>query len=55
MFIGREEELELLKLYLGKETKHALLLYGKRRVGKSTLIVKAVENVGWKVIYFVCL
>ena len=55
MFIGREEELELLKLYLGKETKHALLLYGKRRVGKSTLIVKAVENVDCKVIYFECL
>lgn len=55
MFVGREEELELLKLYLGNNRKNALLLYGKRRVGKSTLIVKAVENIACKVVYFECL
>lgn len=55
MFIGREEEVELLKLYLGKPSKNALLLYGKRRVGKSTLIIKAVENINCRVIYYECL
>jgi len=55
VFIGREEELELLKLYLGTNNKHALLLYGKRRVGKSTLIIKAVENIACRVVYFECL
>jgi len=55
VFIGRKEELELLKLYLGTDKKHALLLYGKRRVGKSTLIIKAVENIACKVVYFECL
>lgn len=55
MFVGREEELVLLEHYLGKQKSHALLLYGKRRVGKSTLILKAVENSPCRVIYFECL
>ncbi len=38
MFIGREKELVLLQQdYIGK----AVMVYGKRRVGKTTLIQKA--------------
>lgn len=38
MFIGREKELALLQEdYIGK----AIMVYGKRRVGKTTLIRKA--------------
>ena len=41
MFIGREKELTLLQQdYIGK----AVMVYGKRRVGKTTLIQKALEN-----------
>ena len=37
MFIGREKELVLLQQdYIGK----AVMVYGKRRVGKTTLIQK---------------
>jgi len=38
MFIGREKELALLQQdYIGK----AAMVYGKRRVGKTTLIQKS--------------
>ena len=41
MFIGREKELVLLQQdYIGK----AVMVYGKRRVGKTTLIQKALDN-----------
>ena len=40
MFIGREKELALLQQdYIGK----AAMVYGKRRVGKTTLIQKALK------------
>lgn len=38
MFVGREEKLALLQHeHIGK----AVMVYGKRRVGKTTLILKA--------------
>lgn len=41
MFVGREKELALLRQdYIGK----AVMVYGKRRVGKTTLIQKALES-----------
>ena len=40
MFIGREKELTLLQQdYIGK----AVMVYGKRRVGKTTLIQRTVS------------
>lgn len=52
MFIGREKELALLQQdYTGK----ALMVYGKRRVGKTTLIQKALENCQHQTVYFECL
>ena len=38
MFFGREKELETLKGFLGKKVSSFVVLKGRRRVGKSTLI-----------------
>ncbi len=52
MFIGRERELALLQRdYIGK----AIMVYGKRRVGKTTLIQKALERCQYQTVYFECL
>lgn len=52
MFIGREKELALLQEdYIGK----AIMVYGKRRVGKTTLIRKALEGCLYQKVYFECL
>lgn len=51
MFIGREKELALLQQdYIGK----AVMVYGKRRVGKTTLIQKALENCQHQTVYYEC-
>lgn len=52
MFVGREEELALLReKHIGK----AVIVYGKRRVGKTTLILKALEQCSYQTVYFECL
>ena len=52
MFVGREKELALLQQdYIGK----AVMVYGKRRVGKTTLIQKALESHNCPKVYFECL
>lgn len=51
MFIGREKELTLLQQdYIGK----GVMVYGKRRVGKTTLIQKALENCQHQTVYYEC-
>ena len=51
MFIGREKELTLLQQdYIGK----AVMVYGKRRVGKTTLIQKVLENCQHQTVYYEC-
>ena len=42
MFIGRLEELKTLHLLLEKPSA-SVMIYGKRKVGKTTLIAKALE------------
>lgn len=52
MFVGREEELALLQhKHIGK----AVMVYGKKRVGKTTLILKALEQCPYQTVYFECL
>lgn len=52
MFVGREEELALLREeHIGK----AVMVYGKRRVGKTTLILKVLEQCSYQTVYFECL
>lgn len=52
MFVGREKELRKIDGFLAKSG--ALLVYGLRRVGKTTLIKKAIENSGRPSVYFEC-
>ncbi|WP_455500910.1 ATP-binding protein [Gemmiger sp.] len=52
MFIGREKELAILQQdYIGK----AVMVYGKRRVGKTTLIQKALKSSIYRTVYFECM
>ena len=54
MFIGREEELKMLSELLKKPSASAMI-YGKRKVGKTTLIKKALEASKDKFVYYECL
>ena len=55
MFIGREKELAQLKSELSSwKRKTAVLVYGKRRVGKSTLIKEAAKSFDGVVINYMC-
>ena len=51
MFVGRKRELEELERYYREENFHFAVFYGRRRVGKTSLINKFRE--GKKSIYFV--
>lgn len=52
MFVGREEELALFQHeHIGK----AVMVYGKKRVGKTTLILKGLEQCPYQTVYFECL
>lgn len=54
MFIHREKELSALKSLLAKERMTGFI-YGKRRVGKSTLIYEALKDFDGTVIDYECL
>ena len=55
MFVGREKELKALKDELSDwKKKTAILVYGKRRVGKSTLIKEATKSFDGIVINHLC-
>ena len=44
MFIGRERELESLKEFYDKDGIGMTVIYGRRRIGKSTLIAEFVKD-----------
>ncbi len=54
MFIGREKELALIKNHLDKSS-FSMMIYGKRKIGKTTLIKKALEAHPDKTIYYECI
>lgn len=54
MFIGRERELEQLWDTF-KQKRSATLVYGKRRVGKTTLIMQALGKQNKPYVYYECL
>lgn len=54
MFIGREKELNQLKIEFENKKKSAILIYGKRRIGKSALISEAVKFFDGTVINHLC-
>lgn len=45
MFIGREEEIRTLKKQLESSRKNTILLYGRRRVGKTALIREVLNQI----------
>ena len=51
MFIGRNTERKKLKEELEKESKCTILLYGRRRIGKTALIAEVLKDVSGTVIY----
>lgn len=54
MFIAREKELKLLGDIMSKPTG-SVMIYGKRKVGKTTLITHALENNKDATIYYECI
>lgn len=55
MFFNREEELKVLKEELERD-KTAVLVYGKRKIGKTTLILEAIKRYSNRtLIYYECI
>ena len=53
-FVGRQEELEKLRRKLESDRSENILVYGRRRVGKSELIREALKDADGIVIPYVC-
>lgn len=53
-FIARTKELSVLKAQLAQKRRTAVLVYGKRRIGKSTLIAEAARDFNGVVINHLC-
>lgn len=54
MFIGRAEEKKALKDFFDDERKKAALVFGRRKVGKTTLLCEALKDFDGIVIFFEC-
>lgn len=54
MFIGRQEELKAIQAVLDKKSG-SVLVYGKRKVGKTTLILEALKSSKDTTVYYECL
>jgi hypothetical protein len=44
MFIGREKEIEALNKLYNEKTFQMVVMYGRRRIGKTTLISEFIQN-----------
>ena len=55
MFLAREKELSELRTEFSSDTKSAVLIYGKRRIGKSTLIKEASKSFDGIVVNHLCI
>ena len=54
MFIGREKELEKLVEKINNDRFESILIYGRRRIGKTELIKEVTKSANSKVIYYEC-
>ncbi len=52
LFIDREEELDFLKARYGKEAFDFIVIYGRRRIGKTELLKNFVKEIPH--VYFLC-
>ena len=53
-FIGREKELASINRKLANDRSECMLIYGRRRVGKSELIKESLRQVEATLIHYVC-
>lgn len=53
-FVGRTQELGQIRRALARDEQQAILVFGRRRVGKSELIKEAVKKADGTVIYYEC-
>ena len=53
-FFGREHELKDLHRFLTNKEQHVSLVFGRRRIGKSELIKKSLQETDIVSIYFEC-
>jgi AAA+ ATPase superfamily predicted ATPase len=51
-FKNREKELETIKGYLNSEKFEFLIIYGRRRIGKTELILEVTKNIALGQNYF---
>lgn len=54
MFVGRREELKAIMTVLNKKSG-SVLVYGKRKVGKTTLLMEALKSSKDAVVYYECI
>lgn len=54
MFIGRKEELQEIRKALNSEKSETILIYGRRRVGKSEIIKESLSDCNLPIVYFEC-
>lgn len=54
MFVGRKEEINIIR-DIASKSNVSLLLYGKRKVGKTTLLNKAMESSENLTVYYECI
>lgn len=54
MFIGRTDEIKILSALIEKPSASAMV-YGKRKVGKTTLLKEVLEKAPGKFVYYECL
>lgn len=47
MFIGQEKEIRVLENMYQKDTFEFMVIYGRRRVGKTTLINEFIKEMFW--------
>ena len=52
MFFGRKEELQEIKSALKSESLETILVYGKRRVGKSETIKQSLADCKLPAVFF---
>ncbi|WP_050033759.1 ATP-binding protein [Halorubrum halophilum] len=52
--INRERELQWLTSHLSRKERQLLVLYGRRRVGKTTLVTTALEELEVTSVYYLC-
>ena len=53
-FLGRKREIEILRDVYNNEKFESIILYGRRRIGKSELIKYSFKDINYKKIYFEC-